>query len=1363
MTANLLAPFSFSPFKSKSGFIIFLLLLCLNIKGQNISFNHLTVENGLSNNSILAITQDGDGFLWFGTRNGINRYDGSHFKFYTQNNNDSNSLSSNNVIALFCDSKKNLWVGSSGGLDLYDKYTDKFKRISLEDKRAFGVTAIYEDSKGGLWVGSTNGLFYKASNEATTRFIAFRAAGNSGIADNRVQAVHEDSNGFIWIGTSNGLTRMQRQTNGFSFLTFRHNASDPNSLSADYVTSIAEDMNKQLWIGTQNNGLNLLNVQSGSFTRFCKNCSVQSPLINNNIRSILPVKSGELWIGTQEGLSILDPVKKTVRSFQNDASDKKSLSQNSIYSLFEDAGGSIWVGTYFGGANSFYSYNSNFTIWQNQENKTSINNNVVSSIVEDAQHNLWIGTEGGGLNFYNRSNGTFTVYKNNTAVASSLGSNLVKVVYLDKDQNIWCGTHGGGLNMLDRQTNQFKRFLYKENDAATLRSEITSLLQDDNGRLWAASNSGLLLFKQNGKELEPLSTTIINGMSKANSPNILFKDLQGNVWMGSLPGLYMISGNTLKTISTDLDVNCLMQDEQGNICAGLADGGIAVYNPHNNQLQHYGEKEGLRNTKTIGLLKDNAGAFWLSTENGLIKYNPADKTTQVYTVSDGIAGNEFNFKSYLKDSRGEFFFGGYNGITSFYPDKIETNKTVAPVVFTGLRLFNNYVSIGSNDGLLTQNINNTNQIVFNHNQNVFTIEFALLNFIRSSKNKYAYKLDGFDKNWNEVNTSSATYTNLPSGTYTLYVKGANNDGVWSQPASIKIKVLPPLWLTWWAYCIYAIALSAILFLVLRFFFLRALLKKEDELHQVKLNFFTNVSHEIRTHLTLIMAPVDKLINNNEKEGHARQQLLQVRNNANRLLKLVNELMDFRKAETNHLKLHIERDNLIPFLQDIYNSFRETSIAKNISISFLHNTENIPLYFDKEQLEKVFFNLMTNAFKFTPEGGRIILSAEQKEDMAIVTVTDNGRGIAPEYLSNLFTNFFQVADHGMQNTGYGIGLALSKNIVEMHGGTIAVESEPSFNGKEGKTIFTVVLQQGNSHFEAGLLNEIKPASVPVAEKPVVAEPIQPVQENNNAATKHFTILVAEDNAELRLLAKDLFGQQYTVLECENGLTAWNTAIEQIPDLIISDVMMPEMDGFTLCSRLKTDERTSHIPVILLTAKSSQNDQVSGLENGADIYITKPFSTKILELNVRNLLVARELLKEKFSKQITTPPQAPEPAGETETPDVFVNTVDKEFLTRLISIIEENLDDPDFGVEKLARKVAMSPPVLYKKIKAVSNMSVNEFVKSLRLKKAAQLLTETDMTVYEVSYNVGYNDWKYFSREFKKQFGISPGKFVQPDKK
>ncbi|HEY8898430.1 MAG TPA: hybrid sensor histidine kinase/response regulator transcription factor, partial [Niastella sp.] len=787
---------------------------------------------------------------------------------------------------------------------------------------------------------------------------------------------------------------------------------------------------------------------------------------------------------------------------------------------------------------------------------------------------------------------------------------------------------------------------------------------------------------------------------------------------------------------------------------------LAKYDPNTGSYTRYGNKDVLANINIIGLLDDEQGNLWLSSNTGLIRYNPARNSAQTYTMSDGLAGNEFNNNSYCKDSRGEMYFGGFNGITHFYPAGIETNNYTAPLVFTGLKLFNNYIGIDDGNKILNENITLSPGLTFRYNQDVFTIEFALLNYIKSSKNKYSYKLEGFDKGWNEVTNNTATYTNLPSGNYIFHVKGANNDGIWSAPARIAIKVLPPFWLTWWAYCIYILVLAGILFFVLRYFFLRALLKKEDELHQVKLNFFTNVSHEIRTHLTLIMAPVEKMLDNKQHDSFVQQQLSQVKQNADRLLKLVSELMDFRKAETDHLQLHIGRYNLVPFLQDIYVSFRETSLAREINMSFIHNAEEMYLYYDKEQLEKVFFNLLANALKFTPAGGRVVLMAEQKDNRITVTVTDNGRGIAPQYIDKLFTNFFQVADHGLQNTGYGIGLALSKNIIALHQGSISVESEPATDNREGKTVFTVSLKQGNSHFSGADILVVRPDKAPVrAEKITTGGITIPTAALVQAALtdKNFTILLAEDNVELRQLIKETFVQQYHILECPNGLQAWETAIVEIPDLIISDVMMPEMDGFTLCEKLKTDQRTSHIPVILLTAKSTQSDQVSGLETGADLYLTKPFSTRILELNVRNLLASREKLRQRFSSQIVAPTLPDGQTGESFTENVS-GTVDAAFLQKVLTIIEEHIDNPDFGVEMLSRKTAMSAPVLYKKIKAVTDMSVNEFVKSIRLKKAAQLLLKKQMTVYEVAYAVGYSDRKYFSREFKKQFGKTPSEYA-----
>jgi ligand-binding sensor domain-containing protein/signal transduction histidine kinase/DNA-binding response OmpR family regulator len=1311
--------------------ILAILLFSAETKGQNIAFNYLTVENGLSHNAVLSIAQDGRGFMWYGTRYGLNRYDGQRFKIYKTDRQDSTSLDDNLVLTLYCDSKKTLWVGTSQGLNKYDPVRDQFERIPITP-RSLSIYTIFEDSKGRLWIGSPSGLFLKTAKGF--RHFVTDGSGNS-IAGTHVRCIYEDQKGHLWIGTTNGLTRLIISGDNFQFETFRHEEGNPNSLPVNYVATIAADSQQRLWIGMLNGGVCIFDPATRSFS------PVQN-IINNNVREIIKDKAGKLWVGTQEGLTIIDPANKTSNSYQHNPGGKKSLSQNSIHSLFEDVNGSVWIGTYFGGINMIHSYNTSFSTIQNNTPQSGISNNVVSSILEDRQHNLWIGTEGGGLNYFNRKTGAYTYYKHDPNDPASLGSNLVKIVYIDKDNNTWIGTHGGGLNLLKPGSGKFKQHFYDKQDPYTLTLETTAILETTDGKFWVGTNTGMHLFKRNGTQLtEIFDTTLLNTLSKA-SIRYLYEDSQHRLWIGSTYTQYVLKGNTLQTLCTDCYNNSIREDSKGNIWLSLYYGGLVKYDAEMNVIARYTEKEGLPSSNILGMLEDDKHNFWISTDNGLVKFDQDKKTFQTYTTSDGIAGNEFNYNSFLEDSNGEFFFGGYNGITSFFPGKIEANTYSAPMVFTGLRLFNQAVGINKADHLLKQDIGFTKEITFLHNQEVFTIEYALLNYIKSNKNRYAYKLEGIDRDWIETNGTAVTYTNLPPGGYTFLVKGANNDGVWSEPARLEIKIMPPFWRTWWAYCIYALLAASIFFLVTRFFFMRALLTKEEELHQVKLNFFTNISHEIRTHLTLLMAPVEKMIGTFKKDDPVQQQLFSVKNNANRLLKLVSELMDFRKAETNHLKLYVEKQDLIPFLQEIYASFSELSLSRNIKTTFVHNTEHAFIYFDREQMEKVFFNLLSNAFKFTPDGGNICLNAEQQKDTVSISVIDNGRGIAPEYLDKLFSNFFQVADHGVQNTGYGIGLALSRNIVELHKGNLSVESEPA-----SRTCFTVTLLQGNKHFEGTqhLLGNKPAEEIP---EPITAIPDSiPEVLGNKPATHPFTLLIVEDNPELRKLIRETFEHTYQVLESENGAQGLTMATEQIPDLVISDVMMPEMDGLEFCSRLKTDERTSHIPVVMLTAKSSQADHVSGLENGADLYLSKPFSTRVLELNVRNLLALREKMREKFSRQLLT-----------ETPETLSNTVDDAFLQKVIQLVEEHMDEPEFGVEMLSRKVAMSQPVLYKKLKALTDMSVNDFVKSLRLKKAAALILKKQHTVYEVAYMVGYADRKYFSKEFKKQFGKTPTEFA-----
>ena len=1326
------------------------LLLAFTTAGfaQQLSFHHLTVENGLSQNAVLAIAQDNQGFMWIGTSNGLNRYDGYRFKVYQSRPNDSTTLTSNSMLSLLNDSKKNLWVGTYNGLNRYQPGPDHFKRIVSPSKSPLTYHCLYEDKKGNLWAGTNAGLYKINANDQLelTDFV------KSGQADSwGVRALLEDRSGNFWIGTTTGLVRIRQSANGQEVDFFHHDPKDPNSISADFITTIEEDRQGRIWIGTHTNGLNQYDTRTGLFKRIQHQSAGQS-IINNNIRKLVVDKESRIWIGTQEGISILDVQGNLLRSFQQDDTNPGSLSQNSVHCLFEDNSGNMWAGTYFGGVNYTYAVNTQFAILRKKDQPDFLNNNVISSIVEDEKKNLWIGTEGGGLNYYDRATGKFRIYKHSPNDAGSIGSNLVKIVYRDWQGQIWAGTHGGGLNLYDPVKNNFRKFLFKQNDAVLLNEEVVGIYEDSKGRFWVGTTFGIKLFNKIPQGLEPVNNAFTSKPPFNSTANGFLEDDKHRLWVSTSDGLYLLESEQFRKISGDL-VNCIQQDKQSQIWLGIQQGGLARFNENSQKLEYLNQPGKPGNRNILGILEDDQQNLWLSSDNGLFKFNPKQDLLQLFTASDGLAGNAFNYNSYFRDSKGEFFFGGFNGITHFFPDKIQSNQKAGKMVITGIKLFNGPVEPGDSTGLLDENIATASSLTLKYDQDILSLDFALLNFIKSNKNTYAYKLEGYDKDWLYTNIPTANYTNLPSGNFKFLVKGANNDGVWSDVVSMNINVLPPFWLTWWAYSLYALAIGGIVFVVLRYFFLGALLKKEEELHQVKLNFFTNISHEIRTHLTLIMAPVERLLETEDTSSFFRQQLNSVKQNGSRLLKLVNELMDFRKAETGNLKLNIHEHDLIPFLEEVYDSFRDISIKKGITTSFFYDGSTLPLYYDSEQLEKVFFNLMTNAIKFTPENGHIWLQVTEKDKEVVITVTDDGRGIAPDYLDKVFTNFFQVDDHGLQNTGYGVGLALSKTIVTLHKGTITAESGDDPATGDKRTSFIVTLQKGNKHFSEESIRTARQLRTEDSspKQSVSASKIEDLAESSTRAS----ILIVEDNAELRTLVKETFAAQYRVWEATNGEEGLDIATTQLPDIIISDVMMPRMDGIEFCYRLKTDERTSHVPVILLTAKTTQNDQVTGLETGADMYLTKPFSTKILELNVRNLLAAREKLKQLFLQQVSsyTITHDAEPAKITA-----LNSVEQEFLQKVIQLVEENMDNPDFGVDMLSRKVAMSAPVLYKKIKAVSKMSVNDFVKSLRLKKAAQLLKEKQMTVYEVAYAVGYNDRKYFSQEFKKQFGKTPSEYA-----
>jgi len=1354
------------PFKPIVQFVVasWLLLCCAaNTHGQDILFRHLTVENGLSQNAVMAIAQDKRGFLWHGTRYGLNRYDGTSFKVYKNNTNNKRSISDNLINALLVDDEGILWVGTSNGLNKYNAEKDDFERIVANpaDRNSLNnnsINCIYEDSRKRIWIGTKSGLnllIDKKSNRFQSTF-----GSQQDPIGNYIRILFEGSDGSLWIGTSTELIRMQTVNGAYRYHSFHHEADNPASLSADYITSLVEDSQHNLWVGTLRDGINRYNPSTNSFTRFYHSNGGNSPIINNNIRKMLLDRAGKIWIGTQDGLSIFDPVKGQSISYQHDPEVGTSLTNNSIHSIYQDVHGTTWIGTYHGGINMAYLYTTPFKVYQNRRLPSSLSSNVISSIVEDDNHNLWIGTEGGGLNYFDRGSGRFMSYQNIPNDSSSISSNLIKVVYKDRQGHLWIGTsYGGGLNVFDRNTKRFQHIAVIKSSKETISfDEVVTFLEDSRGRYWVGSASGLTVVNRRGGGFEDhTSLTPLEQQLHSKNIHALFEDSHKGLWIGTAAGLHLLRNNTDQVVTFLKDeanssslqsdyINCITEDSKGRIWIGTYYGGISLYDAATQRFTTFTDKEGLPNNNVLGILEDEAGNLWLSTDNGLSRFSMADRTFKNYTVSDGLAGNKFNNNAFFKDSQQELFFGGNNGLTAFMPQQIETNNYMAPLVFTSLKLFGNEVGIDQADKLLAKDIDATKEIVFKYDQNIFTIDFALLNYIKPEKNKYAYKLEGFDKNWNYVGTPSASYNNLPAGSYTLLVKAANNDGVWTKtPTSIRIRILPPLWKTWWAYCLYVVAVAAIVFFFLRFLWMRELFKREHELQQFKLNFFTNISHEIRTHLTLISGPVEKLLAANKGEGFAKKQLEHVKSNADRLLNLVSELMDFRKAETNNLPLHVTQGNMVAFLEEIYSSFHEMAVARHIQTSFVPDSKQIDLYFDKRQMEKVVFNLLTNAFKFTPDGGHISVEVLDRKADVCIRIMDDGKGIAPENLKRLFANFFQVNDEEANNTGYGIGLALSKSIVELHRGELTVESELAKGNDKGHTTFTVTLLKGKAHFNAEQLEgEGRETASFVEHATAVIAEAAAVEEVNRKPV----VLLVEDNDELRAFINESLSGQYTVMEAINGALGLAMALEQLPDLVISDVMMPEMDGLAMSKQLRTDERTNHIPIILLTAKASSENQLEGLEIGAEAYITKPFSIKLLELHARNLIASRMAMRQKFSRQVMLEPK--------HTP---INTVEEDFLNKVMLLIDEHMEDPEFGVAMLSTKVAMSQPVLYKKLKALTDMSVNDFIKSIRLKKAAHLLKQQQLTVYEIAYAVGYSDRKYFSQEFKKQFGKTPTEYAQ----
>jgi len=1352
----------------------FIILLFVGhvLQAQSPVFKHFSNKEGLVQSPVSSILQDRTGYIWLGTQKGLIRYDGYEFKAFHPERNNSNTISNNRVNVVFQDSDHRIWIGTSNGLNLFDQAQEAFRRIDIQNIKGGRnyIASITEDNHKNIWVGTFGGL--KKLNKKTLKFEDLPGDHvNPQFKDSPVFSLLVDHNNIIWAGTRAGLMKFDPEKQKTDPLPEAF--SKDKKFSDNRILVIKQDQHHDIYFGTEISGVFKFSPRDNSIKNYHYQPGKNS-VASNWVKDILITKNNGLWFATRNGISSLDSKSQIFTNYKHDPLNVNSLNENSIWSLMEDRNNCIWIGTFAGGLNFYYKGNSNFqNIGEKVNRSVGLKNVRVNTITKDPDGSFWVGTAG-GLTHIDRNANADTNFnlqiRNNTQPA-----NAVKSLADDGRGNLWVGTLDG-VGMFNKKTGNLKYINLKAPNSKLSENLISCILADGDGA-WVGTNGGGLRYTlPNGVSGIVLTKDQANssGALTDNYITALLKDGEQYLWIGTQNGLNLYAIKEKRLIrayrKTENDpyqipnsnISALFKDSKKRLWVGTEEGGLNYFDVNTQRFYTIDKKQGLADNVVRAIAEDNRNNIWVSTDLGVsdikfkkfsVPFKKRDLNITSYTVNDGLISNQFANQAGLRLGSGEIIFGGINGLTLFQPSKITLNTIPPPVVITALLVNNRPQKSWSNGFRL------------NHDQSNLSIRFAALNFINPYNNRYAYKLEGFtrENTWEYTGHQRVVnFTRLQPGYYILRVKAANNDGVWGKEAApLVIHILPPLWLTWWAYIIYLVLVAAIVYTIFVFLQNRERLKRDlylehahserlNELYEMKLNFFTNVSHELRTPLTLILGPLERLILEHQDADFSKALRL-IKVNADRLLRLVTELLDFRKAEEGHLRIYVKRQDIVSFCHKIYKSFSSLAASKHIGYNFSTTTTGPQLiYFDENQFDKVIFNLLSNAFKFTEDGGRISMEIGYSLSDAQwieITVTDNGIGIPEDFRDKLFETFSQADVKSGKPIGSGIGLAMAKNIVELHKGQIKADSL-----ENGQTRFTVSLQTGTAHFSPTEIFSQMLTSEPAADEiaAVVTED-QVFAASGYFGNKKYKLMVVEDNDDVRELIIDSLKSGYNIVNCANGQIAMDLLEQEMPDLIISDIMMPGINGIQLCQNVKSSESTNHIPFILLTAKAAVEHQLEGLGIGADAYLSKPFSIQLLQLNIRNLLRAQEVVRAKFGKSILLSPV-----------DIDTVTPEEKFISKLMQIIESRMDDASFDVLDLVKEIGMSRSVLYKKVQSLTNFAVADLIKERRLIRAAQLLTETSFNISEITYMVGFTDRKYFSKEFKKKYMVTPSAFVRENK-
>ena len=1351
-------------------------------------FSHLDINKGLSHNQVNTIFKDSKGFMWFGTMAGLNRYDGYKFKVFKHNLRDTVSLNDDYIINVFEGPEQKMLVQTRLGLNIYDPITEKFSRNPAQYFRGLGVEDdvknIVRDPQGNFWIICAQSGLYKYVSKSKNSLRLGSMSGGGGFMDSsEISSLGFNAAGNVYIVHVNGIIDL------IDHKTTRHldriqaiSKENIGSGIAYYRLFIDKQDNLYLYNLSQSKGLLWINTSNNKVTYIHKD-NPQFRLNSNIINSVLQDNNGKIWIGTDHGgINILDKNKSTI-TYLLSADNDKGLSQNSIYSMYKDNSGIIWIGTYKEGISYYHENLIQFPLYSRQpSNPNSLPYNDINRFAEDAKGNLWIGTNGGGLLYYDRKAERYTRYNHSNNNPNSLCNDVIITLFIDHEQKLWIGTYLGGLDSFDGKT--FTHYRHNDADQNTIANDrVWEIYEDSRKNLWVGTLAGGLdLFDRQRNVFYHHRKGDANSIH-SNDITSIVEDSTGDLWVGTSYGIDVLDIATKKftqylhadnrpSISNN-NVNTILRDSRGLMWVGTRDG-LDIFNEKRQVIASLRTENGLPDNTILGIQEDNEHRIWVSTPNGIsnilvsgLKANKPTFRFINYDEQDGLQGQAFNDRVAFKTKKGELIFAGANGFNMFHPENIKTITEFSPIVLTDLQIFNKSVAIGDKvEGhvILEKSISETRELVLNYNENVFSFEFASLNFSNPDKVKYSYMLEGFDKTWLAADnkTRKATFTNIDPGSYTFKVKYAIGNGdLSSKIFTIKVEVLPPFWKTPLAYIFYTAL--ALFFLIqirkrginkIKNEFLieqeRQEAQRMHELDMMKIKFFTNVSHEFRTPLSLIITPLEKILSNDERPEQ-KDQLQLIYRNARRLLNMVNQLLDFRKLEDLELKLFASRGDIVKLIRELSFSFTDLAEKKNIQFAFKSNVEFLETDFDSDKIERILFNLLSNAFKFTPENGQVnvelnlIKSASDRDKKQLeIKVHDTGIGIEPTKHQLIFDRFYQnEVPSFIINQGSGIGLSITKEFVHLHGGTIHVESEP---GKGSCFIVKLPLEA----------SRMKPA-IPELRKTISRDRDVNNIAFNNATIERRTnrlpaILLVEDNDDFRGYLKEALTPYFEITEAVNGKEGWQKVLSIHPDLIISDISMPEMDGIELCKKIRADNRTKHVPVILLTALNGEEHQLMGLETGASDYLSKPFNLDILLSKVRNLLVQQETLKKTYQKHI-----------DIKSTTAEIDSPDKKFVLQVLQVIEKNLSNTDFSVEELSSKVNMSRVALYKKVLKLTGKTPFEFIKSVRLNHAIQMLEKKEFTIAEISYQVGFNNPKYFTKLFKSEFGVLPSSYVNGAKK